>query len=836
MRLKFPVVRRPTVKLVLLSLLVLHAVMVMGGSVPSPSDGILSSRDGKRFLFLIQRFIVPSASLHQGQYAVMGDGTTATSRLGFRLSPASDTERLKPKTATNNNHDSSSTANGQQHPLQPPLPPQQQHLLPLNTGQLFRPIQQLWTRLLAVLDQNETTRRWVASIGHIDGPLVSAYFITGLQYGLFLYLGYECFQAIREVLHELKSSDGSIFGDSSNNNEDRDRANLAGQFLGGGDTMLLSRRSAATQLVLWLHQEREQQQQQQQEQQSRLSPPQSVSPLALHLARQLEASGIPLVAPIRGATSVESILAKLTRRQAELLQSCLVVPNPSISLNRSVSGLAAAKHVLRHRILELRKSYARSLIQQEHKERDPTYNGEEEEDDSVVSPLDAFVHASSSSSSTHLRTFSTEDGRSLPQTQLHRPHPRQTQGMLLYGPPGCGKSLLIQAISSEARMPTLVITPSTIQRKWYGESNRQVRTLFQVLNIVRPCILVLDELDGLFRERHDEEHEAHRDVKTEFLQLWDGVRNNHPHHTNSAGGAEDDEDSTTPKVLLVIGATNRPFDVDSAVLRRLPQSFWIGLPTLDDRREMLWKWTKDYGLWPYLRDDGGGSSTTPSTNPSNSSHSTAKEGAFKPEEDPLLSPPASAISVLETLAQATTHYTPSDLWHAYQTACLMGPVARRDSQLTSADAMNALLYVGPTHLNPKYVQQLHQFGARSSPKLPQQQAAAAAGAARTSQHALAAADVWTRVPSSNGGGGGGVGGDDPGVWKWETGVGNFYHLGHVPMDATSMQDLLQVLEYLGSDYDEEYDGEDLDDFQEWSEDAEDNDDLDDEDEEEEEDS
>jgi SpoVK/Ycf46/Vps4 family AAA+-type ATPase len=83
--------------------------------------------------------------------------------------------------------------------------------------------------------------------------------------------------------------------------------------------------------------------------------------------------------------------------------------------------------------------------------------------------------------------------------------------------------MLVKALASTARLPCLVLTPSVLLRKYVGETNQQVRSLFSLANKLAPCVLCIDELDGLFRERNENEHEVSRDLKTEFLQWWDGM-------------------------------------------------------------------------------------------------------------------------------------------------------------------------------------------------------------------------------------------------------------------------------------------------------------------------
>lgn len=143
------------------------------------------------------------------------------------------------------------------------------------------------------------------------------------------------------------------------------------------------------------------------------------------------------------------------------------------------------------------------------------------------------------------------------------------KGVLLYGPPGTGKTLLAKALAKESGAIFLALSPSSLLSKWLGETEQMARAVFTLARRVAPTIIFIDEIDGLFRERSSSEHEAQKNLKSEFMQLWDGLTT--------------DESAN----IVVLGATNRPYDIDPAILRRMPRSFEVGLPTTDERAAIL---------------------------------------------------------------------------------------------------------------------------------------------------------------------------------------------------------------------------------------------------------
>lgn len=134
------------------------------------------------------------------------------------------------------------------------------------------------------------------------------------------------------------------------------------------------------------------------------------------------------------------------------------------------------------------------------------------------------------------------------------------KGMLLFGPPGTGKTLIGKAIANEAGATFLPISASSLGSKWHGEGEKLVRTLFEVAREFQPSIIFIDEIDSLLSQRSENEFEGSRRVKTEFLVQLDGV---------SCTGNER---------VLVVGATNRPQELDEAARRRLVKRLYIPLP------------------------------------------------------------------------------------------------------------------------------------------------------------------------------------------------------------------------------------------------------------------
>ncbi|XP_044395960.1 ATPase family AAA domain-containing protein FIGL1 isoform X2 [Triticum aestivum] len=161
------------------------------------------------------------------------------------------------------------------------------------------------------------------------------------------------------------------------------------------------------------------------------------------------------------------------------------------------------------------------------------------------------------------------------------------RGLLLFGPPGTGKTMIGKAIAGEAKATFFYISASSLTSKWIGEGEKLVRALFGVASCRQPAVIFVDEIDSLLSQRKsDGEHESSRRLKTQFLIEMEGF------------------DSGNEQILL-IGATNRPQELDEAARRRLTKRLYIPLPSSEARTWIIRNLLEKDGLFKLSEKETG---------------------------------------------------------------------------------------------------------------------------------------------------------------------------------------------------------------------------------------
>lgn len=175
------------------------------------------------------------------------------------------------------------------------------------------------------------------------------------------------------------------------------------------------------------------------------------------------------------------------------------------------------------------------------------------------------------------------------------------RGILLYGPPGSGKTFLCKCVAAAAGVSFFIVTASHIMSKWQGESEKLVSSLFQLAREKAPSIILIDEIDGLLSQRSGDDSDGIRRIKNQFLQCFDETK----HYNNeqilqfsssfdsskdtvqSGSSANPSKSADKLKFVIVLGATNFPEAIDQAAFRRFDKRIFISLPDASDREQFL---------------------------------------------------------------------------------------------------------------------------------------------------------------------------------------------------------------------------------------------------------